>query len=600
MPDAYLIISIWRKVYKKNKMKTQVLDNRIFNLAANLFDSNRFEIPAVEKRKEAAAKIAHNLAVLPDTNGVLMAVYPAIVDDAFAQSMNNYRKFVALKNFTAKAENETIKTYNSNVILLRKNGLSDVQTEYSRLFIKNNKQLEPVEYNKMVDTFSADYGNIVQKKKLITIKPTAELIFQNFLFLYNQQLMKKNERYMSCRITESTPLDSFKINSWKVTQLKRNDIKSLDLCPKTIRNHRQRFQDFGVLVEYHFAGTNRAVEVRINPEILVVKDLFNSKIIVTENQSVKEEIGKIVPNDNESITRTIIKDEETKENASDFQNIRSGHLPASFNFSFTRTPEKQREGQTGGAAAETFVPQNNSQKLQNLIIDPQLLFDKLAAHEFNAYRPIDIRVLYNEANNGTLSDYEFHDLFIQEFCKETQKNIYQNATVYKGSWAQAYFLIKRSHGIRFTKNPFSKSDLVDLWGQYRWQLQWARNWFTKNYKITPLFPNQYFDTTRKTNKEVGFEYTKAKYKEHQIVMKNFDANRKKLEKAAVLRKETINHSKKCKLAINRFFKNKCTLTELYDYFQNNLPKQFIEKLPEMIAKKEVENNEKDKFTINLY
>jgi hypothetical protein len=133
--------------------------------------------------------------------------------------------------------------------------------------------------------------------------------------------------------------------------------------------------------------------------------------------------------------------------------------------------------------------------------------------------------------------------------------------------------------------------LVDEISQMRWRIEWARKWFIKN-EFTPLFPYNYFDMTRKTSKEVGFEYTKAKWNEHLTAIAKYDALKKKQQSNATKRKETINHSKKCENALTRFFKNKLTYSQLFDYVEQNLPKQYLEKLPDLILKKSLKTNEK--------
>lgn len=583
------------------RTSTNILDNRIFNLASNLFDSNRFEIPVVEAKKSIKEKIKCQLAILPDDHGKQMAVYPAIVGEAMSQTMDKYRKFVALKNIDCKTANQEINSFNANVLEYREAGLNEVQIQFSELFIKNNKLLAPTQYNQKVLEFCKDYGPIVEKKKLVTIKPATELFFQNILFLYNQQLMKKNTRHMSIKLTSKMPLEPFKLNSWKVTQLKRDGVKSLDFCPKTIRNHRDRLIEFGIFTDYHFAGTFRGVQLLINSEILVTKDLFFGNSAITDNQLLKVERCKVLPDNNDNLTRTFIKESEKKQNASDFSEDKVSLPLDPFIFSFTRTPKTNQLEKTGGAAA---VPTNSS-KLENLIINEQELFEQLTSRNFSEYRPIDIRVLYQEATSGTLSDYEFHSLFIREFLKEAQKNIYKTAPVYKGSWAKAFYIINESYGIKYNGDkyngiPYDKNSILGLWKKCRFGLKWARDWYAKNPKIKPLFPNQYFDRTRKDKREIGFEYAKSKYDQHLKTVANSDLRRRKREAAAELRKQTINHSKKCKTAVNRFFANKITLTELHDYVEKNLPKQFIEKLPQMITKKEEEIAIKSNFDLTIY
>ena len=581
---------------------TQPLDNKVFQVASNLFGYGN-----TEAKKEIEIEIAK--AIIITEKLPLMAIYPAIIDEAFAQTMDNYRKHVALKNFQCEAENDLIAAHNRMVRLYRKkdknrnwiNKLTEIQVEYSRLFVENkrNKALNPTDYNEKVDSFCAEYGMLVQKKKIITIKPATELVFQNMLCLYNQQLMIKNKRFMSHGFVEKSPLEAFKLNSWKVTKLKRNDIISLPLCTKTIRNHRQRLEEFGVFVEYHFNGKNRPVEVHINPTILVVKDIQNNKIITAENQSVTLDSEKIIPQQNES-TRAYINENQIKEVEKSTTILKGLPLVGSFIF-FTGTPRRNKENPTGGAAESVKVspksesiPNSLSDKLQNLIIHPQELAVNLADGQYNTYKPIRLEYLEQEAYHGTLLKEEYRELCIQDIFKQSAK-IWKNRTPYAGSWKKAINLYYQSKFIAFTGNSFNKSNIFDEMRAMRWRLHWAMSWYRKNNTVNPLFPSDYFDFTRKKAKEVGFEYTKQKFSEHLKYKEKAEQFKKKAEADAARRGIKINYSKKFETVVNNFFKDKLTLTELYNHVEKNFPPEFSAKLHEKIEQKALKVSEKQHF-----
>lgn len=582
---------------------TQPLNNQVFNIASNLFGFGNVDV-----KKTIEKDIS--IDVIKAENEPLMSVYPAIIDEAFAQTMDNYRKHVAMKNFQCDEENELIDAHNRVVRQYRKknkagnwiNDLTEVQIEYSRLFIENkqNKALNPTDYNEKVEAFCKDYGMLIQKKKLITIKYATELIFQNLLCLYNQQLMVKNKRYMKHDIVTKSPLEPFKVNAWKATNLKRNDIISLPLCTKTIRNHRQRLEEFGVFTEYVFHGINRPVELQINPTILVVKDLRTNKILTAENQTVTSESGKIVPEQNES-TRPFINDNKIKEVDNSTTDLKGLPSVGSFIF-YTRTPSGNVENPTEGAAAGSVkvlpisknIPDSLSDKLQNLIIHPQELAVNLAEGNYNSYKPIRLEYLEKEAYNGTLLREEFRELCIQDIFKMSAK-IWKNRTPYSGSWKKAINQYYQSKFIAFTGNSFNKSNVFDEMKAIRWRLLWAMSWYRKNDNVNPLFPSDYFDFTRKNSKEVGFEYTKQKYSEHLKYKEKAAELKKKQETNAVRRTAAINNSKKFETVVNKFFKDKMTLTQLYDYVEKNLPPAFSAKLSEKIEQKALKANEKYNF-----
>jgi uncharacterized protein YqgQ len=571
-------------------MNKQHLDSRVFSLASNLFGFGN-----TTEKKSIQNTIATTVATTLQIETRIMAVYPAITLEAFAVTMDNYRKHIETYNFKTEAEN--VQTFKHNLQVesfLAKNVLNEVQKEFSNLFIKKNKSLSPRAYNNLVDEFCKEYGIILKKNKIQEVKYATELIFQNLLHLYNSQLMKRNEQYMKLGVTAIRPIEEFKVNSFLVTQLKRNGIASLDLCRKTVRNHRQRLEECGVFVDYAYKGQNKPVEVHINTEILTVLDLKTSKLITTDNQCFSSGRKKELPDNNES-TRTSLNESQKKENVKNIP-LFDKEFPLvtpSYLF-FTRTPTSKEQNPTEGGAVESVkVSETLSEKLKNLIVHPQELAVNLANKEYNNYKPIDLRYLEKEAFHGTMLKEEFRELCIQDFFKSISK-IYKNSTPFAGSWKKAITLYMAHKWISFTGDSFNKANILEDITQMRWRGEWARKWFLKN-EFTPLFPYDYFDMTRKTSKEVGFEYTKVKYTEHLQNKAKYEALKKKQEANAVRRKEKINHSKKCENEVNRFFKNKITLSQLFDYVEKNLPAEYLEKLPSMIEKKTLKINEKVAF-----
>jgi hypothetical protein len=568
-------------------MRTNVnpkLDDKVFSLASNLFGFGN-----TLAKKEVEQTIALPLQL----DNRIIAVYPAIIEEAFATTMDNYRKYIASYNFKTQAENELIQKHNTSVAqFCKENTLTQVQIEFRKVFVLNKKNLKPRAYNEAVNEFSNHYGLIVEKKKIQTVKYATEIVFQNLLHLYNSQLMKRNEKFIKAGINSKRPLQEFKINSFLVTELKRKEIHSIDICTKTVRNHRQRLEEAGVFVDYHFAGQNRPVEVHINPEILVILEIKTSKLKRVENQGFRCTYWNLLPDNNE-ITRTPLNEgkmNENVENISHFQRS-SGEALTPSNLFFTGTPNSKEEISTKGAGEKIVKVKNTlSEKLQEQLIHPQELAVNLANGEYFNYKPIDIRYLFKEAFSGTLTNEEFRELAIQDFFKSISK-IYRFSTPFAGSWKKAINLYYQNKWIAFTGNSFNKSVLVDEIQQMRWRTEWARKWFIKN-QFPPLFPYDYFDMTRKTSKEVGFEYTKAKWNEHLLSLTKYEALKKKQQNNSIRRIYTINHAKKCETVLNRFFKDKITYTQLYDYVQHNLPNEYLEKLPDLILKKSLKDNEK--------
>lgn len=570
-------------------MNKQSLDSKVFSLASNLFGFG-----STAEKKTVENNIAMNVANSLQTENRIMAVYPAISMEAFSITMDSYRKYIASYNFKTTAENDLTEKHNVSVrSFLIENTLSDVQKEFSKVFMSKSSLLKARAYNEQADAFIKDHGLIIEKKKIQTVKYATELVFQNLLHLYNSQLMKRNEQYMRLGVTAVRPIEEFKINSFLVTALQRNGVTSLDLCKKTVRNHRQRLEECGVFVDYHFSGQNRPVEVHINSSILTILDLKTSKLTTVENQRVTSEIEKVLPDNNEN-TRTDLNEYQMNENVKNTSHDKVFPTVTPLNLFFTRTRACNRENSTGGGAENVKVLNTLSEKLENLVIHSQELAVNLSNHQYNNYKPIDLRILFKEAYSGTMAKENFRELVIQDFFKSISK-IYRNSTPYAGSWKKAINFYMQNKFIAFTGDSFNKQSIVDDIQELRWRIEWARKWFAKNSNVTPLFPADYFDMTRKNAKEVGFEYTKSKHSEHLKSKAKYEILKKKREADGVRRKATINHAKKFENEVNRFFKDKITMPQLYDSIEKNLPVEFLEKLPQMILEKSLKISQRFVF-----
>ncbi|HEX8269790.1 MAG TPA: hypothetical protein VF581_07850 [Flavobacterium sp.] len=595
-----------------NSKPIKRLDPKVYNLASNLYNL-RNQVTEDQFIDTAAA-------VIP--NDCIMAIYPAVTQEAFATTMDNYRIYVSKYNFKCEAENREIAKYNHSVeAKLAEEPLTDQQKKIIAFFQAQHGNKYTRDYNIEVEKYNQEYGMILKKNKIQTVKYSTELVFSNFLYLYNTQLMVRNTRFISCRFVTPTPLPEFNIDSQKVTRMTRNGVASLDLCKKSIRSHRQRLEECGILRDYHFAGANRPVQVHINTEILVVLDMKTSKFLSAENQRVTSAKKKELPDDNVN-TRTIINEYQRKENASDsldkefppvtpfdlsfyknttskMQNSELPPPPAGVKILETlpQLTDDQQQSQltapaatakssyTAGNSAKSTVPDplTLSGKLAALILHPQELAERLAAHEFDNYTPIDIRLLEKEAFTGTLNREEFREIVLQDFIKNSAK-LWRNSKPYTGSWKNFINLYYENKFVGHNGLAFNKYTLIDDISEMRWRLEYARKYFIRNSELSILFPSYYFDFTRTTAKEVGFEYTKKAWQKHQKYQKDSELRKKKIEAIANRRKGSLNLVKKSETEIKRFLNNRITLSQLFDYVEKNLPAEFLAALPDNIEK----------------
>lgn len=595
------------------------LNPKVFSMAANLFG-----IP--EPQSTEPRPLPSEINSDPDR---IMAVYPSITGEAFTKTMDNYRIFVATYNFTAKAENALLEQYNNTVQKNWASGnLTEVQIKFAQLFRKNHGHDYNRVWNEKAEAFNQEYGMLIEKKKIQTIKPQTELIFQNFLFLYNRQLMKRNEQQMRLRLNAVRPLQEFKVNPYHITELKRNQVASIDLCTKTIRNHRERLQEVGILMDYNYTNPFRPVALHINPKILVIFDINSKKLTTSENQHVTPVNGKELPHTYYENTRTIKNECEIKENASDFPDKEFAPLttnsfvfykntagkddnspmppaPADVKISETLPQLSSPAGRfaaptTAGTVAARFIPvatagqdkpdctrsetpKTKSEILQELIVDPQQLAVELAQQKHFGYVPIDLRHFEREAFTGTMTQEDFRQLVIQDFFKSAAK-LYRETSPWAGSWKKAINLYYERKFVRWNGNSFNKADILQDIPELRWRLENVRKYQLRNPDWQLLFPNQYFDFSRDSAKEGGFEYTVKAWKSHLSYMAGKEARKRRTEAEAERRKRKINHAKKCENEIKRFFKNKISIEQLHDYVHNNLPDEFKLKLPEMMER----------------
>lgn len=526
---------------------------------------------------------------------VIKAVFPTITQEAFPMTMDNFRAYIGAYNKHIVAENEEIIKYNQGVLdNIAKGQLNEIEKAYAERFptLKQNKTLNTREYNWAVEDLNDTYGLIVQKRPMPRIRPATEQFFQNFLHVYNMQLIQRNIQLARHGHKPKRPLQPLSINSYFISRLQRNGVQSLAVCSKTVRNHRMRLEEAGVFMGKEFHGRQRGVTAYVNPQILVIFDTKNEKYIGSENQSFIFPNRKNVPDTNE-FTRAYKEEYKEKDDATqssvDKEQAEPAPLFTNKSIFYKNTCRKEDISPEGAAPESVKVAKTLSEQLRDLILHPQELAESLADHEFDNYTPIDIRLLSTVVYGGTLTNAEFKTLVIQDAMKQWAKT-YRGATPYAGNWKKAINRWMDDMFLSHTKDPngnyhpLGKEAILKRIPEIRWRLDTARNWFaSKNTK--PLFPYDYFDPTRKTAKERGFEYTKKAWDRRVKYLETRAAVKVKEGQKAKARIERVNHSKKYDDAIMRYLKNKTTLPQLEEYVLNNLPSAYYNSLPADLSKR---------------
>ncbi|RDI07065.1 hypothetical protein [Flavobacterium sp. AG291] len=521
-------------------------------------------------------------ANITQNDNVVKAFLPSVKDEAFAMTMDNYRRAVSIYNKKVAEANHLIDKHNASVqIYKEKNKLAEYQQQILINFVLRFADKNNWEFNEEVDKAGDLYSRFIAKRRIQKIKPFTEQVFQHILYLYNRQLMRRNKQREHFAQQELRPIQPLEINAWQVTTIKRdNDIMSLPICNKTVRNHRARLQEAGILIDKVYCGPKRGVKTHISPSILVIFDLHTDEFACAENQLLSLSKRKVLPNSKES-TGTSLSEYKKRESATPDSDRKV--LPLATALCDKNVLDKNtggnEENQTEGAAAENVkVSETMSDKLRALIMHPQDLAIKLASGHFIDYIPIDKRLLFQEAYNGTLTRHEYRELILQDFFKSAAK-LYRFSNAYIGSWKNAINLYQNYKWLTKDNIPFNKYVVYEDITQLRWRLEDARKWFARpNVKVSVSFPSVYFDFTRKNKKEIGFEYTSKRWERHSKYMAEMPLKKRKTERKAAERLEKINNSKKYENAIGLFMKNKKDFHWLVDYVENNLPIQYYNSL----------------------
>lgn len=519
-------------------------------------------------------------------NYIPRAVFPIISEIAFARTMANFRAYIEEYNHATEWENVDIGLHNIQVEFFLKNKASDIMRRHAELFPKLNEGLNDREYNIAADKVNAEHGPIIKKNPIQLVKYPTEQLFQNMLHVYNCQLAKRNEQFIRLMVTIPTPIQPLTINSYFITQLQRdNGIKSLNLCHKTVRNHRQRLEEAGVFIDYNFQGWQRGVQVYINPSILVFFDAHPNMLAGTENQTFSLWKGKNVPYSNE-ITQTIKDEYKDNNDASQSFCDKEQAKPAAFlgytNLFYPNTGSNQQNSPVGAPAETVKVEKTSSERLRELILHPQELAENLANKQYISYKPIDVRLLLAEAMNGKLTDSEFRELIIQDFFKSSNR-LWTEKTPYIGSWKKAINQWMEHQFLNYRGHALGKERLIDYVEQLRYRLEGARRWFL-SHDFRPLYPGDYFDLRRQTSQEMGFAFTVKAWQKHQQYLKTKTAKDLKEERKAADRLKRNADSTKYKREIKRFLNERITLSQLHNYVYNNLPESFMKELPATIQK----------------
>ncbi|MDT0643712.1 hypothetical protein RM553_12790 [Zunongwangia sp. F363] len=513
-------------------------------------------------------------------------VHPGLFKEEIYRTMENYRQYIPRYNQKVKAANIDIKKYNKRIDAQRKKEpLTGPQLQAVSRLYKTLSPLTVWERNERIAEYNRCNGKpIARKEKIQTVKYHSEEIFNAILLHYSMQLQKRYRNYQKLNLHIKAKVPFVQLHSGWITNLEVNGVKNLDICNKTFRRQRRRLEEAGVLQEYTFEGSARPVKMRVNPEILCLRELHQDKKTAAENQQVTPGGRTELPHKNAS-NRSFTHKEEIKANVEKHSRERSSAkgLTSPYFSSIGNTREHYAKKNDAAPEKNYTGGQKNtlSHFLRQKLEEKNDFADQLAAHQHDTYNPIRKEILEKEAYSGSLSREEFKELVLQDFFKTAAK-LWKNVNPYKASWLKAYNHWMQEKFITNAGHCLSKQNIVTRVPELRYGLAAVGRYLKRHESYNLLFPSEYFDLTRTTAKEGGFKYyAREAWRKHQDYLKTKNTNTKA---AATKRKRRLSDLQKTEKQVKAYLKNKFGLQELFEKVEQIGNPAVTQDLPEIIRK----------------
>ena len=573
-------------------------------------------------------------------------VYPILTskgkDNDFALTIKNYNRHVKKYNLQVWIDNAPVREFNKEVIHFRKEAsITTEQKVREGIWKEEHKHLDPEAYNLAVFKYNKENGPQLRQKNLKQpVKKDSEKFFIAILHQYNMQLFKQQSLRKQLGIMHLAQLPKVEIYPNKLVEAERDGYQVLPVSVETVRHHRERLEQAGVLSGYEFRGDHRAVKMRINSGILSITDNGFSKKTETENQSLTESETNKVPHNNVSsrghvVNKIKIRDKGVsaiapttslpaagstrspiKQDAENFdagKKINTGAEsfsadgPDLEDLTFVEDPSKKNltpasENSTNGvefgpekiknstngvenraATSHKNAPVDKSPQstvLTNSLIEVPHLVKGLAAGKYVKYRSLSAKIMQREAYYGAMHPEDFVELVIQDLFKFSSSIFQKLDKVHPGSWMNAY---KVWLGDKF-KSPnghrLSKPLLFERWGKCLEILKEVKAYAKKHEEWYPHYPSLYFDPVRNKSEHNSFEYAYLNFRLEEERVDTYKV--RKINAAKSLRHKT--DVKKAQEKMRMYLNGKLDLQEVYDYAHHNLSRTVNEKLNDIFKR----------------
>ena len=524
-------------------------------------------------------------------------VHPILTPKDFKESITRYNQHIKKYNLQVLMGNAEVRDYNKEVIRNRKKITVTAEQKVQEMIWKeNHKDLSPEEFNEAVEAYNNEHGPQLRKKNLRTeVKPDSEKFFIAFLHQLNMQLFKRKElragKMVNGKWQEGLgihhPGEIPKVDIYpnKIIEAERDGYRNLRVSVETVRHHRERLEEAGVLLDYQFRGPNRAVKMRINPEILSITDNGIPKNARTENQTVTGEKANKVPHNNVSSRNTSLEENKNRDKGV----AATASTDHNCTEESTKTPNRQ-----GGKNSDAPVKADGDYKknspaprekneLSTVLatsLDDRADFAKdLAAGKHDQYRRISEKIARQEAYYGALHPDDFKELAIQDIFKFAA-SLFSQLNVHPGSWMNAYKIWMKEKFTSFNGHTLSKPNTFEQWQKAILVLREVKKFQKKHPEWEPHYPSLYFDPARTFKENNSFEYAYRFFRLNDEKVESLQ--KRKIEARKSLRSKT--DVKKAQEQIRRMIHGEISIDRLFDYVQQNCSKAVQDNLNQLVKK----------------
>lgn len=517
-------------------------------------------------------------------------VHPILTPEDFKQTLVNYKLHIKKYNMKIWIEQAEIHQYNKNVARHRKSiTVSIEQKIQEQMWKASKKDLDAEDYNKEIDAYNKKNGLQLRKKiGKQEVKAASEKYFLAFLHQYNMQLFNRKKNRIQLNVHVQSELPKLEIYPNKIIEAERDGCKNLPVSVETVRHHRERLEEAGVLVDYSYHGPNRPVKIAFKAAILSITDNGTPRNLATENQSVTTSQTNKVPHNNVSSRNTINKFKIREEGDS-----RKSESSSSCTKESTKVPKRQggknpdapnnpdAELQKKFTGGRKFLAEKNelSAVLMDQIADKTELSQDLAAGKYKNYRSLSSKIAQNEAYLGAMHPEDYKELAIQDTFKFAA-SLFKEMEVHPGSWMNAYKFWIADYFKSFTGKTFSKQNLFPKWMKCIEVLREVKKYQKAHPGWNPAFPSLYFDPARTFKENNSFEYALKFFRLDDEKLESLEKRKNKATKSARYKTDL----QKARTQIRLMVAGKISLDRVYEFVKQNCNKQVNENLNNLIKK----------------